>query len=77
LPVIYFAGKDATEARDLLDYDILARRIQKLEKVYLLSVANNDKLGLTEFNQIKMTTSFNFITPQRHYFKVSTQKLYV
>ncbi|GFG38843.1 hypothetical protein Cfor_09068 [Coptotermes formosanus] len=26
-------GKDATEARDLLDYDILARRIQKLEKV--------------------------------------------
>jgi hypothetical protein len=44
LLVIYFAGKDATEARDLLDYDILARRIQKLEKVCLLLVANIDKI---------------------------------
>ncbi|XP_021917540.1 epidermal growth factor-like protein 7 isoform X2 [Zootermopsis nevadensis] len=26
-------GKDATEARDLLDYDILAKKVQKLEKV--------------------------------------------
>jgi len=44
LPLIYFAGKDATEARDLLDYDILAKRIQKLEKVHLLLVANNDEI---------------------------------
>jgi len=44
LPVIYFAGKDATEARDLLDYDILAKRIQKLEKVHLLLVPNNDEM---------------------------------
>jgi hypothetical protein len=36
LLAIYFAGKVATEARDLLDYDILAKRIQKLEKVRLL-----------------------------------------
>jgi len=43
LPVIHFAGKDATEARDLLDYDILAKRIQKLEKVCLLLEANNDE----------------------------------
>jgi hypothetical protein len=44
LPVIYFAGKDATEARDLLDYDILARRIHKLEKACLLLVPNNDEI---------------------------------
>jgi hypothetical protein len=44
LPVIYFAGKDATEARDLLDYDILAKRIHKLEKVWLPLVANIDEI---------------------------------
>jgi hypothetical protein len=36
--LIYFAGKVATEARDLLDYDVLTKRIQKLEKVSLSSV---------------------------------------
>jgi hypothetical protein len=44
LLVIYFVGKDATEARDLLDYDILAKRIQKLEKVCLLLVVNNGEV---------------------------------
>ena len=51
---ILISGKEATEARDLLDYDILSKRVLKLEKV---SINLTKQQNYCICNLIKFSTS--------------------